>query len=155
MQLFFIIDNEHFDPIYAHGYIFILVLYLGVVILACFYLFPRDSPESRATVPWTFMIAAIINALLVIWIIIYIGFLYEKDEVLIQSSGDGTPTEENQTSEKKPDKENPGYRKQNKALYIFVHILDPLTFSIVLFLFFFWSKEWVAKTENNQKATEE
>ena len=69
-------------------YLAILVLYLAAVILGCVYLCPKDSPSTRAVVPWVFLIASVANFLLVCWIIIYISGT-DEDYVLIKDEEGG------------------------------------------------------------------
>ena len=66
--------------------IFFLVIYFVAVVLLFIYLVANDSPDTRALIPWGFLIGAIANFLIVIWIIIYIGFMYEEDKVYVKSS---------------------------------------------------------------------
>ena len=83
LNAYYVYDNEHFDQIYFQVYVAILVLYLAAVILVSIYLFPADSPETRAFLPWGFLVAAIASLLLVCWIIIYISSIYEDDDVYV------------------------------------------------------------------------
>ena len=81
VNAYFIYDNDHFDPIYFQVYVAILGIYLIGIILVSIYLFPSDSPQTRAFLPWGFLVVSIASILLVLWIIIYIGTIYEEDDV--------------------------------------------------------------------------
>ncbi len=73
------LDNENFDSIYGIVYLCILIPYLAAVILLFVYLCGRDSPGTRKLIPWAVLIVGIVSLLLVFWVIIYIGFMYDKD----------------------------------------------------------------------------
>ena len=49
-----------------------------------YYLVAKDSPGSRALIPWALLIGAIANILLAFWIIYYISVMYPRDKVMIQ-----------------------------------------------------------------------
>ena len=82
-NLIVILDNEYFDSMYGGVYAGILVVYFAAVVLLFIYLVAPDSPETRALIPWGFLVGAVANFLLVLWVIIYIGFLYENDKVYV------------------------------------------------------------------------
>ena len=81
--LYIIGTNKYFDPVYLWVYIFLVLALLVSVVGVCYYLFAQDSKETRAVVPWTFLIAAVASFLICIWIICYIFFIYEKNEVYV------------------------------------------------------------------------
>ena len=83
---YLIFDNDFFDPMYGNVMIAFLVLYFVAVVLLFIYLVANDSPDTRALIPWGFLIGSIANFLIVIWIIVYIGFMYEEDKVYVKSS---------------------------------------------------------------------
>ena len=78
LQAYKIYDNIYFDPFYLYGYIFLLLIFFVAVVIISIYLFSRDSKETRAILPWGFLIAAIANLLLFFWILYYILFVYDK-----------------------------------------------------------------------------
>ena len=82
--------NKYFDPIYLWVYVALGVALLVSVVLVCYYLFARDSKESRAIVPWAFLISAVACFLIVCWIIYYIFFMYEKNDVYVASYDGGS-----------------------------------------------------------------
>ena len=49
-----------------------------------YYLVAKDSPQSRAVVPWALLIAGIANILIAIWIIYYITSIYPREKVLVK-----------------------------------------------------------------------
>ena len=77
-SLYKIGTNKYFDPIYLWVYLGLVFFILIAVILVCYYLFAEDSRDSRAVLPWAFMIAAIASILIALWIIYYIFFMYPK-----------------------------------------------------------------------------
>ena len=81
--LYLIGTNKYFDPIYLWVYVALVFALLVSVILVSYYLFARDSKESRAVVPWIFLISAVASFLICFWIIVYIFFIYEKNEVYV------------------------------------------------------------------------
>jgi len=75
--------NEFMDGYYGIVYICVLVIFFIAVILQFFYWCSKDSPRARAVLPWSFLIASIVNMIIFFWIIIYVSALYEKDKVVI------------------------------------------------------------------------
>ena len=51
--------------------------------MVCYYLFTTDSRESRSVLPWAFLIAGVASVLIGIWVIVYICFVYPKNEVYV------------------------------------------------------------------------
>ena len=92
-NVYVIYDNDFFDPIYGGLYISILVIYFVAVILLFVYLVATDSPGTRALVPWGFLLGAIANFLIVLWIIIYIGFMYDQEKVYLKGSDNSGATD--------------------------------------------------------------
>ena len=90
---YFIYDNDHFDPVYFDVYVAILCIYFAALVLACIYLFSKESPSTRIFVPWTFLVTAIASTLLVVWIIVYVGFIYQDDYVYVKKSETVSGTE--------------------------------------------------------------
>ena len=85
-EIFMTVDilvNENFDGVYGVIYAIIVSVMFVAVVMILYYFCARDSPSSRAVVPWAFLIAAIVNTLLFFWIIIYITAIYSKDKVYI------------------------------------------------------------------------
>ena len=80
---FDISQNEYFDPLYFQVYICLIILYGLAVILYQIYVLGPDSPTTRAFVPWALLLAAIVNVLIIFWVVIYINFLYDKDSVYV------------------------------------------------------------------------
>ena len=78
-------ENEYFDPVYFDVYLVLLLAYAASVILYLWYFIVADSPSSRAKVPWAILIAAIVNTLIVIWIVVYIMLIYKRDKVYVSS----------------------------------------------------------------------
>ena len=77
LQVVAIFENEHFDPIYPQIYVSILSLFFISVALILVFIVGPDTPGIRLLVPWAFLIAAIANFLIAIWIIIYISAIYK------------------------------------------------------------------------------
>ena len=82
-QLYIIGTNKYFDPIYLWVFVALVLALLVSVILICYYLFARDSKDSRAVVPWAFLISAVASFLICLWIVYYIFFIYEKNDVYV------------------------------------------------------------------------
>ena len=68
-----------------------MYVYIGLVALIFiaanlffWYLVLRDSPGTRALVPWAFLIASIANLLIAIWVIVYICSIYPEDKVYVE-----------------------------------------------------------------------
>ena len=81
MDYYFIATNEYFDLYYSYVYLTILFILMVAVIFQFYYWMADDSKDSREIVPWSFLLAAIANFLLVIWILVYILALYKREKV--------------------------------------------------------------------------
>ena len=149
-NVYMIYDNDFFDPIYGGLYVAILVIYFAAVILLFIYLVANDSPGTRGLVPWGFLLGAIANFLIVIWIIIYIGFLYEEEKVYLKGN-DNTGTGDSSTMSA-DDQKKKKYKSMSKPLYIIDHIIGPLLAGILFLLEYFSTKVWVKNHENQQRA---
>ena len=76
MTLIEIFQNDYLDRYYFYVY---LVLVLGLVVAVFMYLWyclAEDSKKTRALLPWALLIAVIVNALIIIWVCVYILCLY-------------------------------------------------------------------------------
>ena len=82
-NIYYIFDNENFDRYYGYIYLCILFPLLVAVFMSLVYLIAKDSPSTRALVPWSFLIASITAFILALWIIIYIAALYKKEKVFV------------------------------------------------------------------------
>ena len=91
-MLFIIGFNKYFDPIYLWVYVALVAALLVSVVLVFYYLFARDSKDSRAVMPWAFLTAAVASFLIVCWIIYYICFMYDKNDVYVNGLDDGRDT---------------------------------------------------------------
>ena len=86
LEIWEIARNDHFsqDKTYLYGYIGLVVLLFVAVNLFFWYLVLKDSPQTRALVPWAFLVAAIVNLLIFIWVIYYIEVLYPEDKIYVE-----------------------------------------------------------------------
>lgn len=134
-----ILVNENFDGVYGVIYAILVSVMFVAVVMFLYYFCARDSPSSRAVVPWAFLIAAIVNTLIFFWIIIYITAIYPKDKVLITQyeKNDDHDLQEGESAVLVH------YKKQTKANYIFNHVIGPFCNAIVFLIFFFTAKDWV------------
>ena len=134
-------------------YIFLVVLLFIAANIYFYYLVAKDSPETRALVPWALLAAGIVSFLIVFWIIYYICAMYPGDKVKIvkYSRGDSEDDDEDSYDEDtaKPKKK---YAKQSKGNYILTHILSPLINGLLYLLFFCIARDWVKRHENQQRA---
>ena len=90
VNCYFIGTNDYFEANFAVVCVLLLMLLFIAVVMAICYLFLEDSRSSRELVNWAFLLAAIANFLIVIWIIIYISFIYDRNEVMVTSPEDNT-----------------------------------------------------------------
>ena len=90
VNCYFIGTNDYFEANYAVVYVLLLVLLFIAVVMAIIYLILDDSRDSRELVSWAFLLAAIANFLIVLWIVIYIAFIYDRTEVMVTSPEDNT-----------------------------------------------------------------
>ena len=149
-NVFLVFDNDFFDPMYGGVYVGILVVYFVAVVLVFIYLVATDSPGTRALVPWGFLLGAIANFLIVIWIIVYIGFIYDDDKIYMKksdNSGSFSDSSGGAASADNGDKKKK-YKTMSKGLYILDHVLGPLIAGILFLLEYVTTKTWVKNHEN-------
>lgn len=75
--------NDTFQPIFPLIYWIILGIFFIAVILAYIFQCANDNPTTRSLIPWSFLVAAICNGLVFIWIIVYFTSIYPRDKVYI------------------------------------------------------------------------
>ena len=90
VNCYFIGTNDYFEANFAVVFVLLLVLLFIAVVMAIIYLIMDDSRDSRELVSWAFLLAAIANFLITVWIIIYIAFIYDRQEVMVTSPEDNT-----------------------------------------------------------------
>ena len=130
--------NEYFDMIYGVIYAMIVFLILIAVIMQMCYWCRADSPGSRKLVPWGFLLASIAWILLIIWVIVYILAIFDREKV------------PSIVFEYAPDDEKDistnglaiHYRERKKAYYIFWHVIYQFTAVVTFLIVFFMAKSW-------------
>ena len=110
LHLYVIGTNKYFEPTYLYVYAGLVFALFVAVILVCYYLFAPDSKESRAVVPWAFLIAGIVGVLIALWIITYILFLYPKNDVYVTGMDDDKQSKQ---SKKKADADSKSGKKED------------------------------------------
>ena len=100
---YFISVNDYFEANFAVVYVLLLILLFIASGMVITYLVTSDSRDMREIVPWAFLLAAIANFLIALWIICYISIIYDRSEVLVSSPEDNT----NLYGPKKGDKYQP------------------------------------------------
>ena len=88
INLYKIGSNKYFEPEYLYVYGALVFVLFVAVVLVCYYLFAPDSKDSRSVVPSAFLIAGIAGVLIALWIVVYILFLYPKNEVYVTGLDD-------------------------------------------------------------------
>mmetsp|Transcript_21069 Transcript_21069/g.32642 ORF Transcript_21069/g.32642 Transcript_21069/m.32642 type:complete len:172 (-) Transcript_21069:223-738(-) len=86
MEIFAVINysqNEYIDSTFIWVYVAILALFLVAFVMMCIFLCGKDSPGTRALLPWAFLIASIASFLIFIWIIVYFFCMYPGDKVYV------------------------------------------------------------------------
>ena len=66
-----------------------MLLFIATV-MALVYLILDDSRDTRNLVVWAFLLAAIANFLIIVWLILYIACIYDRNEVMVTSPEDNT-----------------------------------------------------------------
>ena len=89
-----IASNEYFDKVYVQVYAILLAFYAGSVVLFIVYFILKSTPKTRPLVPWALGIAAAVNFLIVVWIIVYICVLYKRDKVYVTNGKRGPEDED-------------------------------------------------------------
>ena len=90
VNCYFIGTNDYFEANFAVVYVLLLVLLFIAAVMAFIYLILDDSRDSRNLVCWAFLLAAIANFLILLWVIIYIACIYDRTEVMVTSPEDNT-----------------------------------------------------------------
>lgn len=83
INLFIIFFNETFDFVYALGYFICLLPLITGACIYTYYYVSEDSPKSRKWLPWAHLLSFITTLLLILWIIIYIGLIYNRESVYV------------------------------------------------------------------------
>ena len=81
IECYFVFDNDYFDISYGIVYVLILLVYLVAAVLTTVYIACDDSPGTRSLLTLAFLLAAIAELLIALWVIIYITAIYDKDYV--------------------------------------------------------------------------
>ena len=110
--------------------------------LIMLYFCSKDSPDSRKRLPTAIILAFVTDILLVVWVIVYIWFIYPRDEVFV-GTGDRADDGEEETNYS---------RSPSKPQYIFWAILLPLL-NIPYYIYsYYQTKDWVRKNEGYQNS---
>ena len=135
-----IYNNEYFESIYGVVYLSILLIHLGSAVLMLLYFVMDDSQKSRSFVPWSFLLAAISEMLIAIWITVFIYCIYDKPKVYIFAFEryDFSSPSGNDESKRK-------YIKENKNVYVYTHLILPICASVLFFIFFCVSSRWAQR----------
>ena len=137
-QLYKIGDNPYFEGgLFLGVYAFLLLPFLVAFVLTILYLILEPTVSSREMMMMAFIIAAIVNIEIILWVTIYIYAIYPNNEVYIKRNGFDTSYNSRQ------DDLDPEYVSTPKHIYVIQHILFPITVTIFYFLIFFKTKEWV------------
>ena len=136
--------NESIDMIFPAVYaIFALALLAACVIIFRYYCM-KDSPSARDPLPWAFIIAAIANLLIGLWIIVYFVCLYKYDDVWIPSNGSKSSIKKDSSKGEEDEPEwMSRYDRYHKGWYVFDQCLGPILFFLVYLLIWFTVKYWV------------
>ena len=94
--------------------------------------------------PWALLTAAIVNLLMVIWIIVYICAIYQRDKVYITTGKNGSDDDQGWYHDE-DGQSKMRYAKQSKQGYIIGHALEPILYAIVFSIAYFWTRDWVKK----------
>ena len=103
-----IASNEYFDKVYVQVYAILLAGYAVAVVLYIVYFFLKSTPKTRPLVYWALGIAAVVNFLIVVWIIVYICVLYKRDKVYVTN---GKKMDDEDDADWHNDEDNPGQKK--------------------------------------------
>ena len=77
-------DNEYFDSIYPTVYLVLMLGMLAAIIIWIMWMIAEDSPGSRKTFKWGFLIFGVASILIGIWVLIYICFMYPHEKVYVK-----------------------------------------------------------------------
>ena len=101
-------SNEYFDKVFVQIYAILIVGYAVSVVLFIVYFFIKNTPKSRPLVYWALGIAAVVNFLIVVWIIVYICVLYKRDKVYVTS---GKKLDDDDDPDWHNEEDSPGQKK--------------------------------------------
>ena len=111
-----------------------LILIIPFVVgsgLFFYYTCARDSPQTRALIPWFYVCATITIVLIFAWTLIYFGSMYEYDSIMKRIL-----FEEN---------EKRAYTRENKGWWYFFLVLTFLIDILYAGLYWWITREWVEK----------
>ena len=143
-----VMTNEYFDVYYGIVYVIFVVILLVAVCLMLYYWIAEDSKDSRAVVPWGFLLAGIANLLILIWVLVYILALYKKDKVYVPKTIDWGGGESAAGDPDADEKKSSDYYKMTKGSYLLGHVVAPFFNAILFFTFWWTSRGWVERHAN-------
>ena len=149
LELATVMTNEYFDVYYGIVFLIFVVILLVAVGLMSYYWIAADSKDSRAVVPWGFLLAAIANLLIFIWVLVYILALYKKDKVYVPKTIDWGGSSESAADDPDEDpKKSSNYYKMTKGNYLLGHVITPFFNAILFFVFWWTARGWVERHAN-------
>ena len=136
LQLAIILHNDKFDAIY--GIVFGLIL-IPLAIACVFFLiwFCKDNKKNREFLTPALVLATVTDALLFVWILVYICFIYPNTVVYLSPWDRGDYLSD---SEK--------YSRVSKAQYLLAHVVNPLLGALSYALAYCFVKPWVVAHRN-------
>lgn len=81
--------NPFFDGIYPLIHWILLGILLVAVFMVFYFWCAINSPGGRSVLPWAFLIAAVVNFLIFVWICAYICAIYPRDKVWLPRHSGG------------------------------------------------------------------
>ena len=112
-------------------------LIVPFIVGAClffYYTCAKDSPETRALIPWFYVLAGISVVLVFIWAMIYYCTMYEGDSINKRILFE--------------EREKYMYEKENKGWFFFMLVLIFLINLLFVGVYWYVTREWVEKHKN-------
>lgn len=135
--------------IYPLVYIVCLLPLITGTIIYSYYYVSKDNAKTRKWLPWAHLLAALTSFLLILWVIIYIGCIYEKEQVYVNRWDREVNPNPNDLEDDRTKKGK--YAKESKTEYIVWHIFPPIIFFIGYLVFYFTTESWVERHKNQER----
>ena len=149
VNLVIIFNNESFIMAYPLVYFVCLLPLVTAVIIYSYYYVSEDSIKTRKWLPWAHLLGALTSLLLILWIIIYIGCIYDREMVYVNRwDREVNPSPEDMVDERT---HKGKYIKESKQFYILWHIIPPIVFGIAYLVFYFTTDSWVQRHSKQQR----
>ena len=131
---------------------------IGITLFIIYSILDKET-RSKSLLTEAYLLAVVGSILIAVWIPLYISCMYDNDGVIVTTYDRSFGTNPYKSKESnKPvlsEKDDPysdrGYLKESKVIYILLHEIGPIAFSVIL-LFAYVSTVWEMEDDREAKA---